>query len=135
MRPATPVFITAASCLNRAKSQLSLALIVNGATQETPVNRALSSLSLLQSYTHTQCFINFLISSTILAFYLERVAATSRRGEHVALLPHALDVSYAVGDHGQIHRSRARGSRLLVLSLRRQSGGFKPVKGRDGSSD
>lgn len=145
MRPATPVFITAASCLNRAESQLSLVLIVKGATQEVPMNWALFLslfLSLRSNHTHarthecthmrTQCFINFLTSSTLI-FYLECAPAASRWGEHVAFLPHALDVSYAVGDHRQIHRSRARGARLLVLSLRRQSGGFKPVKSIDAS--
>lgn len=58
-------------------------------------------------------------------FNLECVSSTSRRAEHVAFLPHALDVSYAVGNHGQIHRPGARGSRLPVLPLHRQSGGFK----------
>lgn len=129
MRPATPVFITAASCLNRAKSQLSAVVIVNRSMQEVPVNWALSSLSLSlcsnhthpHTHTHIPCFINFIISFTISPVYLECAAATSRWGEHIALLPHALDVPYAVGDHGQVHRSRARGSGLLVLSLLRQS--------------
>lgn len=55
MRPATPVFITAASCLNRTKSQLSAVVIVNRSTQEVPVNWALSSLflSLCSNHTHT----------------------------------------------------------------------------------
>lgn len=55
MRPATPVFITAASCLNRAESQLSLVLIVKGATQEVPMNWALFLslfLSLRSNHTH-----------------------------------------------------------------------------------
>lgn len=56
-----------------------------------------------------------------LAFYLECASATSRGAEHVAFLPHALDVSYAIGDHGQIHSSWARWSGLLVLSLCRQT--------------
>lgn len=58
MRPATPVFITAASCLNRAKSQLSAVVIVNRSMQEVPVNWALSSLSLslLQSHSHTHTY-------------------------------------------------------------------------------
>lgn len=123
MRPATPVFITAASCLDRVKGQLSLVVIGNRAKQEVAVNCALSSLSLLfsLSLTHTK----FHEASHILhrlVFYLERAAAASGRGEHIAFLPHALDASYAVGDHGQIHRPRARGSGLLVLSLLRQSG-------------
>lgn len=50
--------------------------------------------------------------------YLEWAAAASWRVEHVALLPHALDVPYAVGDHGQVHGAGARGPGLLVLPLR-----------------
>lgn len=88
-----------------------------------------SFLSVLLSLIHTESFNNFLTSCTtftffFLFFYLECAPAASRRAEHVAFLPHALDVSYAVGDHGQIHGSGARGSRLLVLSLRRQKSGF-----------
>ena len=128
MRPATPVFITAASCLDRVKGQQSLVVIVSGAEQEVPVYWALSSLSLSLSapVRHTQSFMNFLRASTTpFSFYLECASSTSRRAEHVAFLPHALDASYVVGDQGQIGRSGARGSRLLVLSLLRQSGGFK----------
>lgn len=91
------------------------------------MNWALSSLSLppslLQSHGRTQSAPSHPPSPRF--FYLECAPATSRGAEHVAFLPHALDVSYAVGDHGQIHSSGARGSRLLVLSLLRQSGGFK----------
>lgn len=88
-----------------------------------------SFLSVLLSLIHTESFNNFLTSCTTFTFfffffYLECAPAASRRAEHVAFLPHALDVSYAVGDHGQIHGSGARGSRLLVLSLRRQKSGF-----------
>ena len=58
MRPATPVFITAASCLDRVKGQQSLVVIVSGAEQEVPVYWALSSLSLSLSLaapvTHTE---------------------------------------------------------------------------------
>lgn len=88
-----------------------------------------SFLSVLLSLIHTESFNNFLTSCTTFTFfffffYLECAPAASRRAEHVAFLPHALDVSYAVGDHGQIHGSGARGSRLLVLSLRRPKSGF-----------
>lgn len=88
-----------------------------------------SFLSVLLSLIHTESFNNFLTSCTTFTFfffffYLECAPAASRRAEHVAFLPHALDVSYAVSDHGQIHSSGARGSRLLVLSLRRQKSGF-----------
>lgn len=85
-----------------------------------------SFLSVLLSLIHTESFNNFLTSCTTFTFffYLECAPAASRRAEHVAFLPHALNVSYAVGDHGQIHGSGARGSRLLVLSLRRQKSGF-----------
>lgn len=129
MRPATPVFITAASCLDNVKGQPSLVITGSGAEQEGPVNWALSCLSVLLSLIHTESFNNFLTSCTTFTFfffffYLECAPAASRRAEHVAFLPHALDVSYAVGDHGQIHGSGARGSRLLVLSLRRQKSGF-----------
>lgn len=90
------------------------------------------SVSRCSSHTHTE---KFLRASTIpFSFYLECAPSTSRRAEHVAFLPHALDAPYVVGDQGQIGRSGARGSRLLVLSLLRQSGGFKLVNGRDGCS-
>lgn len=129
MRPATPVFITAASCLDNVKGQPSLVITGNGAEQEGPVNWALSCLSVLLSLIHTESFKHFLTSCTtftffFFSFYLECAPAASRRAEHVAFLPHALDVSYAVGDHGQINGSGARGSWLLVLSLRRQKSGF-----------
>lgn len=58
MRPATPVFITAASCLDRVKGQLSLFVIGNEAEQEVAVHWALSSLSLSLCSSHSQSFIN-----------------------------------------------------------------------------
>lgn len=90
-----------------------------------------SFLSVCPSLVHTHRkfqqlsnILHHLYFFLFLFFYLECAPAASRRAEHVAFLPHALDVSYAVGDHGQIHGSGARGSRLLVLSLRRQKSGF-----------
>lgn len=122
IRPATPVFIPAASCLDKVKGQLSLVVIGNGPEQEVPVNWALSSPALLQSHRQLRAHALNLINHPLvhLLFYLERAPATSRWAEHASLLPHALDVSNAVGDHGQIHRSR--GSRLLVLPLQGQNG-------------
>lgn len=117
MRPATPVFITAASCLKKKKKRkrgpkVSSAWTSSaaGATQEVPASPASSFLSFPTVALH-----NALVHRHV--SYLEGAPATSRWVEHVALLPHALDVPYAVGDHGQVHRSGARGSRLLVLSL------------------
>lgn len=79
MRPATPVFITAASCLDRVKGQLSLVVIGNKAEQEVPVNWTLSSLSLslslLQSHKEFHQLPHILHH---LVFYLERAPATSR---------------------------------------------------------
>ena len=82
------------------------------------------SLSLLQPHRHTLSFTNFLSSSSAWVFYLEGAPAAAMWAERIAFLPHALDVTYAVGDHGQIHRS---GARLLVLPLLTQSRGFKSV--------
>lgn len=56
---------------------------------------------------------------TVRPRYLKGAAAASWRAEHVAFLPHALDVAYAVRHRREIHGARARGSRLLVLSLRK----------------
>lgn len=98
MRPATPVFITAASCLKMGPK----------------VSESSGAVEPVSPFPHHH-----------LAFYLELSAAAPGRGEHAAFLPHALDVSYAVGDYGQIHGSGARGSGLLVLPLQRQSGRFE----------
>ena len=86
------------------------------------------SLSLFAPVTHTKFHQ---LSSTHTDCYLERVPAAPGWAEHAASLPHALDVSYAVSDHGQIHRSGARGSRLLVLSLQRQGGGLELGNSRE----
>lgn len=94
MRPATPVFITAASCLNIGPKSQRIARCCGAPPHPTPT----------------------------LACYLELSAAAAGRGEHAAFLPHALDVAYAVGDDGQVHRSGAGGSGLLVLPLQGQSG-------------
>lgn len=70
MRPATPVFITAASCLDNVKGQPSLVITGSGAEQEGPVNWALSCLSVLLSLIHTEGFNNFLTSCTTFTFFL-----------------------------------------------------------------
>lgn len=95
MRPATPVFIAAASCLKSGPK----------------VSESCGAVEPVSPFPHHH-----------LAFYLELSAAAPGRGEHAAFLPHALDVSYAVGDYGQIRCSGARGSGLLVLPLQRHSG-------------
>lgn len=54
----------------------------------------------------------------VIFFYLKSAPATSGRAEDVALLPHALNVPY-IRHIGKVQNGGARGSGLLVLSLRR----------------
>lgn len=91
MRPATPVLITAASCLDRG------------------VIRAPSFIFLVPAWV---CIVGFL-------FYLKHAPTAPRWAEHVAFLPHALDVPH-VGDQREVWDRGARSPRLLVFSLRRR---------------